>query len=165
MKNYFWELISGESLLKIKERNFWKKILVPLHQLIKMKLLCFYRHKKKGAKQQRDKFSSDKAFCENKEICCVKTHHSFSVYFPLLACQIKKYHICIISNLDPITANPIGSWIPSGSILENFHSSLQKFVVFPVRALSLSPQCCKSLFFEDGTDNCILELRKPRSED
>ena len=65
-----------------------------------MKLLCFYRHKKKGAKQQRDKFSSDKAFCENKEICCVKTHHSFSVYFPLLACQIKKYHICSILSLD-----------------------------------------------------------------
>ena len=59
-----------------------------------MKLLCFYRHKKKGAKEQCDKLSSDKAFCENKGICCITTHHSFIVYFHLLACQV--FESCII---------------------------------------------------------------------
>ena len=33
------------------------------------------------------------------------------------------------------------------------------------RSYFLRPQCCKSLFFEDRTKNCILELRKTMSED
>ena len=34
-----------------------------------------------------------------------------------------------------------------------------------VDLIFLRPQCCKSRFLEDRTENCILELRKPVSED
>ena len=34
-----------------------------------------------------------------------------------------------------------------------------------VDLIFLRPQCCKSQFLEDSTENCILEPREPRSED
>ena len=34
-----------------------------------------------------------------------------------------------------------------------------------VDLILLNPQCCKSRFLEDRTKNCILEPRKPMSED
>ena len=51
----------------------------------------------------------------------------------------------VVSNLDPITE--------------------EYFLVLYLSLIFLCPQCCKSQFFEDRTENCTLEPRKPMSED